>query len=107
MYPVSLLKPYYNNGKHQPPPPALLVDAEEEFEVEEILPHEPRSKTTGFVFFGWVTGKLFTPRQISRYRKQYIWESSKNMHNAPVSLREYWDRVAVQPASLLQATAAG
>ncbi len=26
---VSLLKPYYNNGKHQPPPPALLVDGEE------------------------------------------------------------------------------
>jgi len=41
---VSLLKPYYSNGEHQPPPPALLVDGEEE---EEILTHEPRSMTKG------------------------------------------------------------
>ena len=41
---VSLLKPYYSTGEHQPPPPALLVDGEEE---EEILSHEPRSMTKG------------------------------------------------------------
>ncbi|DBB05096.1 TPA: hypothetical protein ACH3X3_010357 [Trebouxia sp. C0006] len=49
MGPFTAARPYYSNGKHQPPPPALLVDGEEEFEVEEILPHEPRSKTTGFL----------------------------------------------------------
>ena len=42
---VSLLKPYHKGGRHQPPPPALLVEGEEEFEVEEILSHEPRAKT--------------------------------------------------------------
>ena len=28
---MSLLKPYFKNGSHQPPPPGLLVDGEEEF----------------------------------------------------------------------------
>ncbi len=81
---VSLLKLYYNNGKHLPPPPALLVDGEEEFEVAEILSHEPRSKTKG------------------DNKTKFLVKSEpfKNMQlqNAPVSLREYWDRVAVQAA---------
>jgi len=89
---VSLLKPYYSNGKHPPPPPALLVDGEEEFEVEEILSHEPRSKTKGDnkvkLLIKW---KGFG-------HENNTWEPFKNMQNAPVSLREYWDRVAVQAA---------
>ncbi len=90
MFHVSLLKPYYNNGKHQPPPPALLVDGEEEFEVEEIMSHEPRSKTKGD------NKTKFLVKWKGFGHENNTWEPFKNMQNAPVSLREYWDRVAVQ-----------
>ena len=42
---VSLLKPYLESGRHQAPPPALMVEGEEEYEVEDILAHEPKSQT--------------------------------------------------------------
>ncbi len=89
---VSLLKLYYNNGKHLPPPPALLVDGEEEFEVAEILSHEPRSKTKGD------NKTKFLVKWKGFGHENNTWEPFKNMQNAPVSLREYWDRVAVQAA---------
>ena len=89
---VFLLKPYHKNGKHQPPPPALLVDGEEEFEMEEILSHEPRSQTKS-------DNKVkFLVKWKGFGHENNTWEPFENMKNAPVSLKEYWDRVAVQAA---------
>ena len=80
---VSLLKPYHKSGKHQPPPPALLVDDEEECEVEEILSHEPRSKTKS-------NNKVkFLVNWKGFGHENNTWEPFKNMKNAPVSLKEY------------------
>ncbi|KAL3155643.1 hypothetical protein ABBQ32_14151 [Trebouxia sp. C0010 RCD-2024] len=36
---VSLLKPYYNDGRALPPPPLEVIDDEPEWEVERILAH--------------------------------------------------------------------
>ena len=33
---VSLLKPYHEDGTHQPPPVTILLDGEQEFEVEQV-----------------------------------------------------------------------
>ena len=36
---VSLLKPYYNDGRALPPPPPEVIEDEPEWEVERILDH--------------------------------------------------------------------
>ena len=98
---VSLLKPYQKSGRHQPPPPALLVEGEEEFEVEEILSHEPRAKTKS-------DNKVkFLVKWRGFGHENNTWEPFKNMKNAPDSLKEYWDRVAVQAAQPSKGTGRG
>ena len=98
---VSLLKPYHKSGRHQPPPPALLVEGEEEFEVEEILSHEPRAKTKS-------DNKVkFLVKWRGFGHENNTWEPFKNMKNAPDSLKEYWDRVAVQAAQPSKGTGRG
>ena len=79
---VSLLKPYFNNGTHQPPPPGLLVDGEEEFEVEEILAHEPKSKTKAD------NRVKFLVKWKHFGHENNTWEPFKNIKNAPDSLKE-------------------
>ena len=98
---VHLLKPYHKNGTHQPPPPALLVDGEEEFEVEEILAHEPKAKTKSDNKVKFlVKGKGFG-------HENNTWEPFKCLKNAPDSLKEYWDKVAVQAAQPESGNGAG
>ena len=88
----TLQEPYFKNGSHQPPPPGLLVDGEEEFEVEEILAHEPKSKTKAD------NRVKFLVKWKHFGHENNTWEPFKNIKNAPDSLKEYWDRVAVQVA---------
>ena len=39
---VSLLKPYKDNGQQHPPPPYTLIGGQNyEYEVEQILDHQP------------------------------------------------------------------
>ena len=60
--------------------------------MEEILSHEPRSKTKS-------DNKVkFLVKWKGFGHENNTWEPFKNMKNAPVSLKEYWDRVAVQAA---------
>ena len=89
---VSLLKPYFKNGSHEPPPPGLLVDGKEEFEVEEMLAHEPKSKTKAD------NRVKFLVKWKHFGHENNTWEPFKNIKNALDSLKEYWDRVAVQVA---------
>ena len=42
---VSLLKPFKPSERSQPLPAALMVDADEEFEVETILLHRPAGRS--------------------------------------------------------------
>ena len=98
---VSLLKPYFKSGSHQPPPPGLLVDGEEDFEVEEILAHEPKSKTKA-------DNKVkFLVKCKHLGHENNTREPFKNIKNAPDLLKEYWDRVVVQVAQPRSGTGNG
>ena len=72
-----------------------------EIEVEEILSHEPRAKTKS-------DNKVkFLVKWRGFGHENNTWEPFKNMKNAPDSLKEYWDRVAVQAAQPSKGTGRG
>ena len=98
---VSLLKPYLENGRHQPPPPALMVEGEEEYEVEDILAHEPKSKTKTD------KGVKFLVKWTGYGHENNTWEPFSNLKSAPQALDEYWDRVAVQAAQPSKGSGSG
>ena len=91
---VSLLKPAYDSHAGTPPPAPMLVEGEDEFEIDTILQHRPITKSRG-------------DKNIS-YRVKWVgygpeynsWEPERNIKlNAPETLQEYWDEVAVQATS--------
>ena len=79
---VSLLKPYYKDGRHQPPPPSLLLDREKEFEVEDILGHDPKNKIKPDR-----TMKFFVKLKGFGHENNTC-EPFRNMNNAPLVLKE-------------------
>ena len=98
---VILLKPYLETGRHQPPPPALMVEGEDEYEVEDILAHEPKSKTNHD------KGVKFLVKWTGYGHENNTWEPFSNLKNAPQALDEYWDRVAVQAAQPSKGSGSG
>ena len=82
---VSLLRPYHEDGSHQPPPLTLLMDGEQEHEVETILDHKPKlsgnkkRKPTAYLV-RW-TG--FGPEHDT-------WEPEAAMQNCPALVQTYW-----------------
>ena len=81
--------------------PALMVEGEQEYEVEDILAHEPKSKTK--------SDKVvkFLVKWTGYDHENNTWEPLSNMKNAPEALNEYWDRVAVQATQPTKGSGSG
>ena len=74
---VNRLSPYRDNGLAKPPPPdPVIVDGEEEYEVEKILQHRIRGKTTQYL----VRWKGYGPGDDS-------WLPEKELLHANVAVR--------------------
>lgn len=78
---VSLLRPYHEDGSHQPPPVTILLDGEEEHEVETILDHNPKlGKKPKSYLVRW-TG--FGPEHDT-------WEPEAALQNCQTMVQAYW-----------------
>ena len=89
---VGLLKAWRSNGNYQPPPTSMLVEDDEEYMVETILDHRPKGKKKS-------DSKLqFLIKWEGYGSENNTWGPRKNLKNAPESLKEYSDMVAVQAA---------
>ena len=78
-----------------------MVEGEQEYEVEDILAHEPKSKTK--------SDKVvkFLVKWTGYDHENNTWEPLSNMKNAPEALNEYWDRVAVQATQPTKGSGSG
>ena len=78
---VSLLRPYHDQGGHQPPPVTILMDGEPEHEVQSILGHRQENKRSKSYLVRW-TG----------YGPEYdTWESEAALQNCRNTVQTYWN----------------
>ena len=78
---VSLLKPYHEDGTHQPPPVTILLDGEQEFEVEQVLDHRQEGKRS----------KSFLVRWTGYGPEHDTWEPEAALQNCKDRVQAYWD----------------
>ena len=84
---VSLLKPFKTSDRSQPLPSAMMVDADEEFEVESILLHRPTGRSQLEFLVRW-----------KGYDVAFdTWEPQSNLTHAGDALSEYWRSNAALP----------
>ena len=78
---VSLLKPYHEDGTHQPSPVTIRLDGEQEFEVEQVLDHRQEGKRSKSYLVRW-TG--YGPEHDT-------WEPEAALQNCKDRVQAYWD----------------
>ena len=86
---VSLLEPYSESmipGRMRPPPPPVIVDAHEEFEVEEILDSKRVRKTLLYL----VKWKGYPISENS-------WEPAAHVKNAARLVKAFHDKYPRKP----------
>ena len=79
---VSLLKPYFHNGQHQPAQPVLLEDGSVEYVVERILTHRDRHQGRKTVRDYLVQWQGYGPEHNS-------WEPTENLQNCRQLVDQY------------------
>lgn len=110
---VSLLEEYKNReegGTIHPPPLPQIIDGQLEYEVEQILLHEYRTKALRKRKHS--TKKITELRYFVKWRgygvEHNTWEPAANCQNCPEKVQEYWDLVAArQKAQQAQAQTTG
>ncbi len=78
---VSLLRPYHDQGEHQPPPVTILMDGEQEHEVQIVLNHRQENRRSKSYLVRW-TG----------YGAEHdTWEPEAALQNCQNTVQAYWD----------------
>lgn len=98
---VSLLEEYRSReegGTSQPPPIPEIIDGHLEYEVEQILLHE--YKTRALKTSKHSTKKITELRYFVKWKgygvEHNTWEPAANCQNCPEKVQEYWDLVAAR-----------
>ncbi len=79
---VSLLKPYYDDGRIPPPPPSKMIDDEPEWEVDRILDHR-------VIKHNKRTKVRYLLRFLGYGPEHDFWQD--DVSNCPKSVKKYWD----------------
>jgi len=83
---TSLLKPWKSSERHQVPPAPVEVEGEEEYEVEEVLRHEPARGGKKKYLIKWVG-----------YGPEYNeWKSEEELSHCADLVKAYWNRLPAQ-----------
>ena len=81
---VSMCRKYRSDGRYQPPPPVTIVDNLPEYEVESILAHRQRTRSSPLEYL--IKWKNYPP-------EYNTWEPSDNAKHAPIAINAYWHKV--------------
>ena len=85
---ISLLKPVYDNGTGAPQPAPIFVEGEPEWEVEQILYHEPAHKRRGDKGIRYKVKWLGYAPECNTFEPEHAFKA-----RAKETLQEYWDEV--------------